>query len=141
MQTRNECERHPTQTRTDELKLRALKNFALTCKYKEWVSLELLTHFLSQNKLDSGCRAFMNHLLSKYKIDYLDWCFRTGWVKDRIAQATLDSKSRIHKGQMYFDFGHEVAFEVKELQKQGVLMLSSFPYQNLKLAKALQFRN
>ena len=127
MQTRNECERHPTQ--------------ALTCKYKEWVSLELLTHFLSQNKLDSGCRAFMNHLLSKYKIDYLDWCFRTGWVKDRIAQATLDSKSRIHKGQMYFDFGHEVAFEVKELQKQGVLMLSSFPYQNLKLAKALQFRN
>ena len=123
------------QLRSDELKIKALKNYALTCKYKEWVALELFTLLMEQNRLGAPERRFLDHLLKKYKINYLDWAFKTHWVRDQITSKAISKKE--NKGQMHFSFAHEIADRINESRKNYSLSLNCFPHTLFKLPKQL----
>jgi hypothetical protein len=121
------------QLRSDELKIKALKNFALTRKYKEWVALELFVLFMSQNQIGTHERKFLDHLLKKYKINHLDWCFITPWVRDKITASTLQGSSKKMWNQMHFDFAHEIADEINKKRNDNTVSLKSFNHLLLNL--------
>jgi len=115
--------------RQDHLKILALKNFALTKQMEEWVALELVVVMFEKSFMDEPMRQFLDYLLGKYKIDYTKWAFKSAWVKEQIVQANGV------KGQLEFGFSYEMVEKARQLQRSGVHLLRSFPYQQVQLDK------
>lgn len=66
-------------------KLSALINFSESLdSFKDWQALEYITNWLEQEFLDSEGERFLDHLLTKYGINYLDWSCKSYWVKEQI---------------------------------------------------------
>lgn len=66
-------------------KLSALINFSESLdSFKDWQALEFITNWLEQEFLDSEGERFLDHLLQKYGINYLDWACKSYWVKNQI---------------------------------------------------------
>lgn len=124
------------QLRSDELKVKALKNFSFTLGNKEWIALELFLYTMEQNRLGPHERRFLDHLLKKYKINYLDWAFLTPWVKDQITASTLKHKKNVT--QMYFEFAHDMVQEINERRHHSRHLLSGFNFEQFSIPWPLQ---
>lgn len=67
-------------------KISALINFSETMeKTSDWLAFEYISHWLDQEFLDEEGMRFLDHLLTKYGINYLDWSYKSPWVKRQIA--------------------------------------------------------
>lgn len=120
-----------TKDRDDFLKIKALKNFALTKKMKEWVALELVVIMFENSFMDDPVRDFLDYLLKKYNIDYSKWAFKTKWVKRKIME-TLSNSS-----QMEFDFAYDITYEEKQRMMEYPSYLVSFPHTQFTIAKKI----
>jgi hypothetical protein len=63
-------------------KIQALKNYAQTFDaFSDWLSLELAARFFETSYQDPEIEMFLEYLLRKNQINYLDWCYKNRWVK------------------------------------------------------------
>ena len=65
-------------------KIKALENFQLTKLFSHARMLQLIKECISTDFLESEEEKFLEHLLTKYEVDYLAWCHRTKWLKGEI---------------------------------------------------------
>lgn len=66
-------------------KINAVINFSQASdSFKDWNALIFLTQLLSEESLDAEGERFLDHILAKYSINYLDWCYKSLWVKKNI---------------------------------------------------------
>lgn len=66
--------------------------------------------FLEEKESD-----FLDHMLKKYELNYLDWAHRTKWLKEQMAEIYI--KTRFNDRQIYINFDKQgptpnVPFEV-----------------------------
>jgi hypothetical protein len=79
-------------------KLSALINFSESLdSFKDWLALEFITVWLDKEFLEREEEIFLDHLLVKYGINYLDWSYKSMWVKNQIASR------RTHQQAFYFE--------------------------------------
>lgn len=75
-------------------KLSALINFSESLdSFKDWQALEFITNWLEQEFLDSEGERFLDHLLQKYGVNYLDWATKSYWVKNQIRYLKKSQKA------------------------------------------------
>lgn len=67
-------------------KIYALINFSETLdNFTDWLAVEYITRWLNKEFLDKEGERFLDYLLTKYGLNYLDWCYKSPWVKRQIA--------------------------------------------------------
>jgi hypothetical protein len=84
-------------------KVRALDNYALCAPFYHQDYLGLIRKCMSQAFLDRQEADFLDHLLAKYEISYLDWAHRTRWLKAQM-QELSDQRQRVPEPQIQFNF-------------------------------------
>lgn len=67
-------------------KIRALKNYAQVAAFKDKRELNLIEGCLDKGFLSDKASDFLGELLDNYKINYLDWSFRTRWLKTQMRE-------------------------------------------------------
>ncbi len=65
-------------------KLKALRNYSEASPLKHFRYVELLQHCVENNFLTSTEENFLEYMIQKYEIDYLDWAHKTPWLKRQI---------------------------------------------------------
>lgn len=74
-------------------KLKALENYSEVIEFRHENYLRLIRTCMSEGFLDDKEAAFLDHLLTKYEVNFLDWACKTKWLKQemiRIAKENLD---------------------------------------------------
>ena len=73
--------------------------------------------------LDDHDRAFLGGLLTQLNIDYLDWCYKTPWLKKQIREMKQAAKAKRESRQLYFDLDkkdtRKIDIPVHILKKNG----------------------
>ncbi len=72
-------------------KLKALENFSLTNNFKHRNYLPLIKECMNQGFLQQEEADFLDHMLKKYELNYLDWSHRTKWLKGEIERLARES--------------------------------------------------
>lgn len=95
-------------------KVRALENLNSVQEFevKHSFSLTTIKSFLNDGFLEQEEEKFLDWLLSKYEIDYLEWAYRTKWLKDQMQRISRKNskqkeaqKQKEPVKQLYMDFG------------------------------------
>lgn len=82
-------------------KIRALVNFSKTLDdFEEWNALEFIVRYFIKGFLDPEQEQFLDYVIRKYAIDYLQWCHLTLWVKNQISSKEPPKPAQ----QLYFWF-------------------------------------
>lgn len=81
-------------------KVTALENFSDTDGFGHRPYLDLVKHCMHQGFLGEKESDFLDHMLSRYEINYLDWSHRTKWLKGEIAK----NRKAAEPIQTYFQF-------------------------------------
>jgi hypothetical protein len=82
-------------------KVAALDHYQTAAPFKHRDYLTLIKRCMKREFLDEREAGFLDHLLDKYEIRYLDWAHKTRWLKQQMAQmAQKPSKTP----QILFDF-------------------------------------
>lgn len=103
-------------------KIAALANFSETLeKFEDWAPLEIIVRYFNRGFLDKEVQDFLDYLLKKNSVDYLDWCIRTPWVKEMIARGRKPKQ-----GAFYFE---DLQENLIDEWKQGNFYLESFKYK------------
>lgn len=62
-------------------KLRALKNYSQVAPFMDQKKLVLIEGCLNEGFLTDAGTTFLGELLDNYKVNYLDWSYKTRWLK------------------------------------------------------------
>jgi hypothetical protein len=90
---------------TNKKKLDALINFSETVdNFSDWLAIEYLAHWMQKESLGEEGIRFLDYILQKWGVNYLDWCYKTPWVKKQIASRR----------------GHQRAFVFEDLEKERI---------------------
>lgn len=84
-------------------KLKALNNYAECGSFRHDNYLVLVKRCMDEGFLEQEEAGFLDHMLKKYELKFLDWSHKTKWLKGemkRVAQETYRSK---HKQTFLFD--------------------------------------
>lgn len=65
-------------------KIRAIENFTAGDFFPHKSYLTLIKQCMSDGFLEEKEASFLDHMLTKYEIIYLDWAYKTKWVKQQI---------------------------------------------------------
>ena len=84
-----------------EKKVKAIENFSEGQVFPHKDYLLLIKRCMSDGFLEEKESGFLDHMLSKYEINYLEWSHRTKWIKQQIAAR---KEARINEVQEAFDF-------------------------------------
>lgn len=71
---------------THRKKLKALENYSVVSGFQHRGYLKLIGKCIDDGFLGSEEAAFLDHMLQKYEINFLDWSHRTKWIKRQIAE-------------------------------------------------------
>lgn len=82
-------------------KLKALENVNSCTNFKHGNYLGLIKECLADGFLEDKEEAFLEHMLQKYEVNYLDWCYKTKWLKNQMQQ--LASACKKTSDQLYID--------------------------------------
>lgn len=105
-------------------KITALENFSTTDHFPHRTYLTLIKKCVADGFLTGKESEFLEYMLSRYEIQYLDWCQKTGWVKKQMAQKNEAKEKKSDQG--VFDFSMSAGrmaldFLTPLPQKQSVL--------------------
>lgn len=87
-------------------KVAALENFSETDKFCHRTYLDLVKHCMNQGFLGDKESDFLDHMLNRYEINYLQWSHKTRWIKQQISQ---NRTSRAETIQQVFPFSRQHA--------------------------------
>lgn len=82
-------------------KVKALENVSSCTAFKHQSYLGLIKECLAEGFLEEQEDAFLEHMLQKYEVNYLDWCYKTKWLKNEMSK--LASVCKKTSSQIYFD--------------------------------------
>lgn len=96
-------------------KITALENFSASDQFHHKKYLVLVKSCLDDGFLEEQESDFLNHMLKKYEINYLDWAHKTKWLKKRMREAKPRTPRMV---QGYFNFEPTMNVPV-EILNQG----------------------
>jgi hypothetical protein len=67
-------------------KLRALKNYSQVAPFMDQKKLVLIEGCLNEGFLTEAGTTFLGELLDNYKVNYLDWSYKTRWLKNTMRE-------------------------------------------------------
>ena len=82
-------------------KIAALENYTFSANFPHRNYLTLIKGCMTDGFWEEAEAAFLDHMLAKYELNYLDWAHRTKWLKGQIAKRTTPKPLAI---QRFFDF-------------------------------------
>ena len=85
-------------------KVNALENFSGSVNFHHRKYLNLIKGCINDGFLDEKEEEFLEHMLKKYEINYLEWSHRTKWLKAQMAQRRAPIVTRPQPAQMFFNF-------------------------------------
>lgn len=65
-------------------KIAALENYSLAAPFTHRNQLTLIKNCMNDGFLDDEEARFLEHMLKKYELNYLDWSHKTKWLKNQI---------------------------------------------------------
>jgi len=83
-------------------KVKALENISSCTNFKHQSYLGLIKECLHEGFLEDQEEVFLDHMLHKYEVNYLDWCYKTKWLKKEMNK--LASACKKTSEQIYIDF-------------------------------------
>lgn len=83
-------------------KITALENYSSTVKFHHKSYLALIKECMKEGFLGEEEMMFLEFMLKRYELNYLDWAHRTKWLKDILEQTRPKSKPKAV--QMLIDF-------------------------------------
>ncbi len=84
-----------------EKKVKAIENFTGGQYFPHKDYLTLIKRCMNDGFLEEKEAGFLDHMLSKYEINYLEWSHRTKWIKEQIEARKA---ARITEIQEAFEF-------------------------------------
>lgn len=88
-------------------KVKALENYSEVGCFQHRNYLTLIKHCMNESFLEEQEVNFLDHMLKKYELNYLDWAHRTKWLKGQMAE--MASRNRFNDRQIYIDFNKQPA--------------------------------
>jgi hypothetical protein len=85
-------------------KVTALENYSSCAPFQHRSHLSLLKKCLAQAFLDKEEATFLDHMLLKYQVNYLDWGFKTRWLRNEMSQRRQIAQERVRVPQFSFNF-------------------------------------
>lgn len=67
-------------------KIRALENYSSVAPFRHNQYLDLIKGILSCGFLDQEEDQFLSHMLNKYEVNFLDWSYKTKWLKQEMVR-------------------------------------------------------
>jgi len=103
-------------------KVRALENYSSVAPFHHRKYLMLIKSCMKNSFLDLQEERFLDHMLSKYQIKYLDWTYQTKWLKKEMRQIAA---KRPPQPQILFNFDKQattpLVIPVQILASKGVI--------------------
>lgn len=67
-------------------KLKALENYSSVSPFKYKNSLNLVKKCMEDGFLNEKGAEFLNSILDEYEVNFLDWAYRTKWLKGKMSE-------------------------------------------------------
>lgn len=83
-------------------KVKALENVSSCTNFKHQNYLGLIKECLHEGFLEDQEEVFLDHMLKKYEVNYLDWCYKTRWLKNEMKNLARSYTKT--SAQIYMDF-------------------------------------
>lgn len=71
-------------------KLRALENFCFLGMFRHHKYLELVRGCMEEGFLQEKEEEFLDYMLTKYELNYLDWAHRTRWLNKEMVRVSKE---------------------------------------------------
>lgn len=84
-------------------KVTALDNFSVDMRFAHTSYVLLIKDCMKQGFLDQEESSFLDHMLGKYEINYLDWAHKTKWLKNEM-KFRGEEKQKNRPAQQFFNF-------------------------------------
>ena len=108
-------------------KLKALENYSSAIPFQHRKYLYLIKNCMEDGFLHQEEAQFLDHMLKKYEVNYLDWAHKTKWLKEQIATLTKAEPEPIKQYVMFNEPAapkYNVPLEIlnKQINKQKQLV-------------------
>ena len=104
-------------------KLKALKNYGEATDFKHRNYVLLLETCTQDHFLTTVEENFLNYMVQKYHLDYLEWCHKTPWLKNhmRLIQTHRQVKAPVIYQPSLFDLtvAHRSSLPVAMVEKMN----------------------
>lgn len=85
-------------------KVSALENYSLTGRFEHRNYLGLVKECLNDGFLGDEESKFLDHMLGRYEMHYLDWAHRTRWLKTEVSRLKIpEEKPTIFQSTFGFE--------------------------------------
>lgn len=85
-------------------KLKALENLSEVIPFKHNNYLKLIRNCMDEGFLDNKEADFLDHILDKYEVNFLDWAHKTKWLKGEMARMSRESFIQKEKQEKQMSF-------------------------------------
>jgi hypothetical protein len=75
-------------------KVKALERYSDVGDFYHRDYLGLIKNCMETDFLGDEENRFLDHMLKKYEINYLDWCHKTRWLKNEMQRVSKERKSK-----------------------------------------------
>lgn len=86
-------------------KLKSLENYSFSASFVHKNYLSLVKNCLNDGFLEEVESKFLDHMLKKYELNYLDWSHKTKWLKSQMRNLGHAERRGSRPVQTFFDFG------------------------------------
>lgn len=93
-------------------KLKALENYSQIPNFKHINYLPLIKQCMLEGFLEEQEASFLDHMLNKYEINYLDWSHRTKWLKNEMVRLSAPRKRPLFSQMDLFDASKKRSYNV-----------------------------
>ena len=90
-------------------KAKSLENYSVSTKFSHKNYLSLIQGCLADGFLEDVESKFLDHMLKKYQLNYLDWAHRTKWLKKIMKEMEPKKARKPAPIQTFFDFAAKEA--------------------------------
>jgi len=87
----------------DSKKLKALDNYSEVAEFGHKNYLDLIKHCMDCGFLGQEETAFLGFMLEKYKVNFLDWAYKTNWLKEEMMFRKASSKKPVMEQMDLFE--------------------------------------
>lgn len=84
-------------------KVAALENFSVDSSFQHKNYLPLVKACMNEGFLGETESGFLDYMLNRYEINYLDWAHKTKWLKRQMHEKAMKAMPPI-QAQVFFDF-------------------------------------
>lgn len=85
-------------------KAKSLENYSINPKFSHKNYLQLIKGCLGDGFLEEVESKFLDHMLKKYQLNYLDWAHRTKWLKRKMQEVDSPKSKKAAPIQTFFPF-------------------------------------